>query len=278
MGLAAIFPKEYTHLCIIGQSAGGVLASVVEVLVLFLGTSPTASALLYFIFALFILLVSIAVILYIQKLSFFEHYVNQASSPSNLTIPPDELFTVKIRTKLLFRKTWCFCVALFLIYLATFGVYPGVLVHVKPSARHDTTWTEFFSPVACFLVFNMGDFFGRLLCSALGFPAKRERFLLGLTTVRLLLTPLLLLCNIMPRVSYLPVLFRNDFIFVVMNALFAISNGYLTSVTMVYAPKKVDCFLQERVGTIMVAVLASGMSLGSIVSLVVVKIFFPASG
>lgn len=31
MGVASTFPSEYTHACIIGQSAGGVVASVLQV-------------------------------------------------------------------------------------------------------------------------------------------------------------------------------------------------------------------------------------------------------
>ncbi|XP_028968107.1 equilibrative nucleoside transporter 1 [Galendromus occidentalis] len=277
MGLAAIFPHEYTHLCIIGQSFGGVLASVVEIIVLLSGASTAASALIYFVFALFILISSVVVISVIQTISFFKFYVSRAISQTNSVSSSDESFNVKVRTYLLVRKTWRFSVALMLIYIATFGVFPGVLVHVEPLDTDDAIWGNLFSPVSCFLVFNSGDFCGRLLCSRFGFPAERESLFLGISFIRLLLTPLLLLCNIVPRVPYLPILFRADFSFVVLNALFALSNGYLTSVAMMYAPKRVDFFLRERVGTIMVFALVSGMSLGSILSLVIIKLFFPVS-
>ena len=49
-----------------------------------------------------------------------------------------------------------------LVFTVTLAVFPSVasLVH---SVGHNDTWSSYFTPVLCFLLFNVGDATGRLL-------------------------------------------------------------------------------------------------------------------
>lgn len=54
--------------------------------------------------------------------------------------------------------------------------------------------------------------------------------------VRVVFVPLFLLCNVQPR-SHLPVVFTNDIAPIIFMWLFAMSNGYLGTLCMMYGPR-----------------------------------------
>ena len=67
---------------------------------------------------------------------------------------------------------------------------------------------------------------------------KNPFVLLLLSTLRVTFVPLFLLCNVMVAGNRtIPLVFNCDIFPVVFNLLFALSNGYLSSVAMVAAPQ-----------------------------------------
>lgn len=276
MGLASIFPADYTQINIVGQAVGGLFASVLQIIVLSANVSHTSSGLMFFSCALLLLLVSLVIFFYMHTLPFFKFHMRN-SSHGTQDIGFEDL-EVKVRTWLIVRKVWKHCATLVAIYLVTMSVFPGVLVHVESMSKGDgSEWSErFFSPVVCFLLFNLGDTVGRLLSSSVEFPRNRENLMLTMALLRILLVPLFFSCNVQPRMPWMPVVLQSDWWFVLLVALFSLSNGYLTSVAMVQGPKKVEYYLQEKVGTVLVSMLATGMGVGSLLSLAFIKMFFDA--
>lgn len=67
-------------------------------------------------------------------------------------------------------------------------------------------------------------------------PDQHSRLLPLLVCLRVLFVPLFMLCHV-PERSRLPVLFPQDAYFVTFMLLFAVSNGYLVSLTMCLAPR-----------------------------------------
>ena len=66
-------------------------------------------------------------------------------------------------------------------------------------------------------------------------PSKESPLFPAAVASRLVFVPLLMTCNV--KDSGLVVLFGHDAAFVVIMALFALSNGYLGSLCMAYAPQ-----------------------------------------
>lgn len=66
-------------------------------------------------------------------------------------------------------------------------------------------------------------------------PPKESVLFPGAVLSRLVFIPLLMLCNV--ENSRLVVLFRNDFLFILIMTLFSFSNGYLATLCMTYAPQ-----------------------------------------
>ena len=107
------------------------------------------------------------------------------------------------------------------------------------------------------MLFNVADFVGRfithwiMVCTyhdlcTLTFNivcvvvqvGKHPFVLLLLSTLRVSFVPLFLLCNVMVAGQRtIPLIFNCDIFPVVFNLLFALSNGYLSSVAMVAAPQ-----------------------------------------
>uniref|UniRef100_A0A674K2I4 Solute carrier family 29 member 2 n=1 Tax=Terrapene triunguis TaxID=2587831 RepID=A0A674K2I4_9SAUR len=121
---------------------------------------------------------------------------------------------------------------------------------------------EFFTPVCCFLLFNMMDWLGRSVTSYCLWPEKRLWLLPLLVGLRFLFVPLLMLCQAEPR-TRLPVLFHHDAWFILFMLPFSLSNGYFVSLTMCLAPKQVLPQESELAGAIMTFFLALGLSCGA---------------
>lgn len=68
--------------------------------------------------------------------------------------------------------------------------------------------------------------------------------MLLLCLMRVLIVPIFLFCNVQPRHN-LPVIFHQDWIPIVSMAVFAISNGYLGTLCMMYGPQWVSANQRE---------------------------------
>ena len=98
---------------------------------------------------------------------------------------------------------------------------------------------------------------------------------LVLALVRLAFIPAFLFCNVMPRERTWPVAFPHDSEFIVIMALFAISNGYVCSICMIHGPAAGgagDARVQEEVAMILTACLVSGIAVGSGLSYPILKL------
>lgn len=93
----------------------------------------------------------------------------------------------------------------------------------------------YFLPVLNYLLFNAGDYIGRILSGWLQRPRNKPRLVALLTVLRIGFVPAFLLCNITQK-HPLPILIHSDEILILMMALFSISNGYIANISLIYAP------------------------------------------
>ncbi|KAJ6654282.1 hypothetical protein lerEdw1_007379 [Lerista edwardsae] len=164
------------------------------------------------------------------------------------------------------QKIWRLALCIVMVFSVTLSVFPAITASVT-SVSENATWRAFFSPVCCFLLFNLMDWLGRSATSYLSWPDKRLGLLPAVVALRLLIIPPLLLCNITQR-SFLPVLFVHDAWFIVFMVALSLSNGYFVSLTMCLAPKQVQPQESELAGAIMTFFLALGLSCGAGLSFV----------
>ncbi|KDR83463.1 hypothetical protein GALMADRAFT_55065 [Galerina marginata CBS 339.88] len=170
-------------------------------------------------------------------------------------------------------------IAVAYVFVVTLAVYPPITTSIQPT--NPATHPLLFSAMH-FLVFNVGDFLGRYVCSFPIFLVWSSRRLLMLSGARTLFIPLFLMCNIQRgpmAVDYNPII-SSDFLFMLILFLFGWSNGYVSSLCMMSAPSlEHNPRLKGRPEDVDVAAtvasfcLMGGLSVGSIASFAVKAAF-----
>lgn len=137
-----------------------------------------------------------------------------------------------------FKLTFRYQIILFINFVVTFAVFPGVVASVESlkKGHNSLFYDKIFVSIMCFLVFNICDFFGRSLCEFLNWPKTTSIFFTIFCCLRVILIPLFLMCNIQPHASYLPNIF-GDYEYLAFMILFSVSNGYFVTKIMIYAPR-----------------------------------------
>ncbi|XP_048663632.1 equilibrative nucleoside transporter 2 isoform X3 [Marmota marmota marmota] len=165
---------------------------------------------------------------------------------------------------IVFQKIWLTALCLVLVFTVTLSVFPAITAMVT-SSTSPGKWSQFFNPICCFLLFNVMDWLGRSLTSYFLWPDEDSRLLPLLVCLRFLFVPLFMLCHV-PERARLPILFPQDAYFITFMLLFAVSNGYLVSLTMCLAPRQVLPHEREVAGALMTFFLALGLSCGASLS------------
>lgn len=168
----------------------------------------------------------------------------------------------------LMPHVWMWASSLTLIYAVTLGLFPSLTSTIVSSTAGASAceWRGMFIPVM-FILFNLGDTVGRNLPGVL----TRARVVLTLVIFRVVFIPLFMMCNvktsggsIFPR----PPLDSDVWPLLIM-AVFAMSNGWLTTCALMHAPEAVPPPERERAGSLMICFLNTGLFVGSSLSFVV---------
>lgn len=151
-------------------------------------------------------------------------------------------------------------------FFITLSVFPAVTADVQTYsfATQKAKWVGLY----CFLLFNSGDWCGRLLA---GWARIKNGWGLRLLILcRVGFLPLFMLCNHCadPKCTnhpnaQLPIIFKHDGYPVAFMLLFAISNGYAGTICMMTAPSLVSDAAGMQAGTIMASCLVLGIVLGA---------------
>lgn len=154
-------------------------------------------------------------------------------------------------------------------------MYPPITVSVQPT--NPRIHPLLFSAVH-FLVFNLGDFSGRYICSFPSLLIWSAKRLLTLSLARTLFVPLFLMCNVQRPLSSIPSspIISSDFLFMLILFAFGLSNGYVSSLCMMSAPslehnprlkgRKEDVDVAATVASFC---LVGGLALGSVANFAV---------
>ncbi|RDB20451.1 Equilibrative nucleoside transporter 1 [Hypsizygus marmoreus] len=126
-------------------------------------------------------------------------------------------------------------IAVAYVFVVTLAVYPPITTSVQPT--NPGTHPLLFSAVH-FLVFNLGDFSGRYICSIPSLLIWSAKRLLTLSLARTLFVPIFLMCNVQRPISDIPLtppIISSDLLFMLILFAFGLSNGYLSSLCMMSA-------------------------------------------
>ncbi|ETN80067.1 nucleoside transporter [Necator americanus] len=167
---------------------------------------------------------------------FYKFYLekgNRARAAENATRPSLRQF---VET---FKGCWAQLVSVFLVFFVTLAVFPAVLAGTTPHGKGEP-WNsaipkELYPGITVFLNFNLLAAIGSTTANFVQFPGPR--FLLYPVLARLFFIPYFMLCNYNVDDRIMPVLFKNEWFFIIGNAVMAYTSGYFSSLAMMYAPR-----------------------------------------
>jgi equilibrative nucleoside transporter 1/2/3 len=297
-GMVAQFPAIYIQAVMSGQGLSGLTASVVSMAAALAndGSSCDAEAadddggctnyetidwgsFAYFLVACVIFLLCIVGYLTLERAPFARYY-DRSAAPSS---PAYEALTSESGQEPLkpppavadYRRVlWAVrneAFAVWFVFTITIGLFPAITAQIRPldgtgcsdGAFTDATFTAFM-----FLTFNLVDLIGR---SAAGFFQLISKEWLPMASIaRSIFVPLFVLCNVAD--SRLNVTFKGTFWPIIFMGCMALSNGYVSTLAMIYGPQRVHAQDSEIAGSVMLLALTFGLFSGSMFSYLVVFI------
>ncbi|KAI3446907.1 hypothetical protein Pfo_003572 [Paulownia fortunei] len=249
IGTAGKLPKQYMQAVFAGTASSGVLISILRIITkASLPQTPQGlktSAQFYFIVSSAILIGCIICCNLLYQLPVMQqHYKNfQYVLPIHNCSTPKFWQTL---TKIRFPGF-----GVFMIYTVTLSIFPGFLAeNIKSNLLKD------WYPIMLIATYNVSDFVGKSLT---GIYVMKG---IGKATwgcmARLLFYPLFIGCFRGPE------WLRTEAPVVLLTVMLGLSNGYLTSVIMILAPKAVPQAEAEVAAIVMAVLLGMGLVAGSV--------------
>ncbi|XP_035939819.2 equilibrative nucleoside transporter 3 isoform X1 [Halichoerus grypus] len=287
-GMTGSFPMRNSQALISGGAMGGTISAVALLVDLAASSDVTDSTLAFFLTADVFLGLCVGLYLLLPRLEYARFYLRPAwpahvfsgedqapqDSPSApLAAPGSHDPSIPPLRPILKRTAGLgFCVVY--LFFITSLVFPAISTNIESLDKGSgSPWTtKFFVPLTTFLLFNFADLCGRQVTAWIQVPGPRSKVLPGLVLLRTCLLPLFMFCNYQPRVRLHTVLFRSDLYPVLFTSLLGLSNGYLSTLALMYGPKIVPRELAEATGVVMSFYVCLGLVLGSACSALLVHL------
>merc|ERR1719228_3071565 len=255
LGVAGKFPPAYMGAVFSGQAVGGIFASGTNVVVLALGATATQSVFFCFVLSVVFLVTALMAYAVATRTDFYQHYLGEKTTDADTKIEDSKLLQkegssripVKVNPGRVLIMISPYAAAVLLCFLVTLGTFPAITMQVVSTMDPKSAWAKtFYVPVACFLLFNIGDYVGRFLAGLIQWPRPGKwggYITLGMTLARFVFIPLFLMCN-----------------------------GYVGSICMISGPQVVRSEEAQTAASLMVALLGLGLGIGSFLSNFFVKL------
>ncbi|KAJ9550983.1 hypothetical protein OSB04_015028 [Centaurea solstitialis] len=248
IGSAGKLPKEYMQAVFAGTASSGILVSLLRITTkASLPNDPQGlktSAHFYFIVTTSVLLICIVCCTLLYKLPVMEHHHKRQLQHDHHPTSTTKLWDVA-------RTIQWPALAVFIIYTVTLSIFPGFLAeNLKSKLLKD------WYPIMLIMTYNISDFVGKCL-TAIYMVKSVEKATWGCVG-RLLFYPLFTAC------LHGPNWFRSEGFVVFLTFMLGFTNGYLTSVIMILAPKSVPASEAEMAAIVMALFLGMGLVSGSV--------------
>ncbi|KAM7511508.1 hypothetical protein LguiB_010383 [Lonicera macranthoides] len=247
IGSAGKLPKQYMQAVFAGTASSGVLVSILRIITkASLPHTPQGlkiSAHSYFIVGTIILMGCIVCCNLLYKLPVMQHHYK--SLQYDLTYSRPKFWDVanQIRLSIL---------GIFMIYTVTLSIFPGYLAeNIESKILKD------WYPILLITIYNISDFVGKSLTGI--YVVKDIRKATWASISRLVFYPLFTACLHGPK------WLKTEVPVVILTFMLGLTNGYLTSVLMILAPKSVTNSEAEIAAVVMAVFLGIGLVSGSVI-------------
>ncbi|CAD6247010.1 unnamed protein product [Miscanthus lutarioriparius] len=258
IGFAGELPERYMQAVVAGTAASGVLVSAMRVFTKALYPQDAhglrQSAIIYFIVGIVLMIICIVCYNVADRLAVVVYYKNikkraqKAEVGGGMTGPAwrSTLWSIVGTVK------W-YGIGVALIYAVTLSIFPGYITEdVHSEALKD------WYPILLISAYNVFDLVGKALPAV--YLLQNGNVAVAGSFARLLFYPLFYGC------LHGPSFFRTEIPVTVLTCLLGLTNGYLTSILMILAPKAVPIHHSETAGIVIVLFLVVGLVIGSFVA------------
>lgn len=254
-------------------------------------SSISRSAFLYFLSAFIITAAALVGRLVVVKLPFYRRQMNLKSLIEEVieeeerdivqAVQQEETIEPPAKVWDIVRKSYSLIFTVGYIFIITLMLFPSITSLIKSMHRPDKDnldsnrgrfYDDDIFVAFHFLLFNVGDWVGRIMPLSSWFQIFQTKYLVLLSASRTIFIPLFLLCNvIVSDVRKLPVWITSDFVYFLLIWLFAVSNGWICSLAMMSAPqlKSIKTNSEKAmVGSVMSFSLIVGLAIGGSLSFI----------
>ena len=254
-GVVARFPRRYMNSLTTGMNASGIVSTIIMIASMLSTPDLVTSSFVYFVIAVvFLAICFVTYILLLRNPFFKSHATGRTSQESSITTESKTQFaescescnqdqdTVVKSPKLTLSETiqvfkGCFVQLFncFAVMATTLLLFPAVLANVTSTGDF---LGKYFMVICCFLNFNTFAVVGNLLADYL--PLMNKKYLIIPVISRVVFIPFFLYCNFDVNNRTSPVYFHSDWIYIIGVTIFAITQGYLSSLAVIFAPRSVQ--------------------------------------
>lgn len=251
VGATGKLPERYMQAVVAGNASAGVLVCTLRIITK--ASLPQSvnglrtSTRIYFFISIVIELMCFFCFNLLYRLPTIQYYITKTSvnGPPKTELGRPETLSV------LRKLRWLF-MSMVIIYVVTLSIFPGYLSENVKSRRLGDWY-----PVLLITTFNVGDFLGKCLTAIYVLKRSKCKWIVWSCFSRVLFYPLFMGCVFGPK------WFRKEVPVVLLTLMLGVSNGYLTSVLMIVAPRFVAVEESNIAGIVMSLFLAIGLVIGS---------------
>ncbi|XP_020850281.1 equilibrative nucleoside transporter 3 isoform X2 [Phascolarctos cinereus] len=291
-GLASSFPMRNSQALMSGGAMGGTISAVASLVDLAASEDVTDCALAFFLTADIFIVICIGLYLILPKLEYARYYMKPAQphhifsdgsfddeeQPSSFPKPlPQTSRTAEHSMPplpFLLKKTAVLGFCVVYVFFISIIIFPALSSNIESVNKSSgSLWTnKFFVPLTSFLLYNVADLCGRQIPAWIQVPRPKSKLLPALVLLRTFFIPLFIFCNYQPRHHLEKVFFNSDIYPSIFISLLGFSNGYLSTLALMYGPRIMPKELAEATGVLMSFYLCLGLALGSACSALVVHL------
>lgn len=171
-GICGQFPSEYMTAVVSGQALGGVFTAIAEIVTITFSTDDRKSTFIFFIIGNVLCVLSVITYIILPRTNHFKYYTVdkcRIGQSRNDQRGSDVIAQMEPSFKTVMNKIWMYGFAEWLVFAVTLSVYPAVTVLVNSESHgNGHPWNDiYFIPVTNYLIFNSGDYLGRILAGML---------------------------------------------------------------------------------------------------------------
>nr|GMD15084.1 equilibrative nucleotide transporter 1 [Ipomoea batatas] len=260
IGAAGELPDRYMQAVVAGTAASGILVSLLRILTKAVYPQDAdglrKSANLYFIVSIAVMVLCIVFYNVAHKLPVIKYYNDLKAQAVN----EEKEEKGNLSTKLWKTTLWdiigtikWYGFGILVIYVVTLSIFPGYITEDVHSQILDDWY-----PILLITGYNVFDLVGKSLTAL--YAIGKAKVAIAACFARLLFLPLFYGC------LHGPEFFRTEIPVTVLTCLLGLTNGYLTSVLFILAPKTVQLQHAETAGIVVVLFLVIGLAAGSVLS------------